>query len=104
LGRPVISLFFLANDHCGHDSAKARLFRVRMPDSDDAFFGPTRRKSLAKVYEKKHIFCFISICQAENSPQPRIQQSGTVTETNDVVAIGLGQDFLRTDVSLKTLF
>jgi hypothetical protein len=61
-------------------------------------------KSLTKVYEKKLIFCFISICQAENRPRRRIQQSGTVTETKDVVAIGLGQDFLRTDVSLGTLF
>jgi hypothetical protein len=45
-------------------------------------------KSLTKVYEKKLIFCFISICQAENRPRRRIQQSGTVTETKDVVAIG----------------
>jgi len=74
-------MFFLANDHCGRDSAKATLFRVRMPDSDDAFFVLREEKSLAKVYEKKLIFCFISICQAENRPRRRIQQSGTVTET-----------------------
>jgi len=45
-------MFFLANDHCGRDSAKATLFCVRMPDSDDAFFVLREEKSLAKVYEK----------------------------------------------------
>ncbi len=45
------------------------------------FFVLREEKSLAKVYEKKLIFCFISICQAENRPRRRMQQSGTVTET-----------------------
>ena len=47
------------------------------------FFVLREEKSLAKVYEKKLIFCFISICQAENRPRRRMQQSGTVTETKD---------------------
>jgi hypothetical protein len=73
VSRAVISLSFFENHHSGYIPAKLICFVSECWTATTPFIVLREEKSLPKVYEKKLIVCFVSICQAKIRTQQRIR-------------------------------